>query len=772
MAAEHSEVPDFANVDEFKTWVHGLDENAIQKWTTEEWVDMYHKIDQFRSFYGSGSEMVKNCPEEFIKLYRNYRFEPEQLKFIEGLAYKAGEQLATEDIDAARLAFKTQKYYPVEVPDFEHIDDFKAWVAGLDERQIQRWKADDWYAVYEKVDDVRAWPDWKYEQKLRAEGVADEFIKEAKALTEGDKVVYFNQKCFDYSCKDELDKLFKNSTLKPKEMDCVKRLMQRNTVCASANDLEELATYMYDRKVLVKGMTETVENITANTTEYLPEQRLNVNCEINEDIGASRGDANVRTKGKATIRMNTASVADNSIGTAAHEAAHVHFQVGNHGQIELLQKGIMAHPELGKDFAALMMYNHEFYMHPDYIDDYCRAQGGVLLKEYQQNFRGYSHEPIEKFSQVYGLQTERAYREVSGQISERAAMRINGIIDKTPKFVQYTEKGIELTYRAGMDENFSGEKLLKQIKGKFRNSVLEDMNVMLDEATGEVKVTVPKSYEKQLARKNPLSIKQQIVNADNKVNKAIDDVIEYGSKQLNNSKVGKAYSKAKQSVSNSTVVKKTKEVTKSATQKVGQSKTVKSVKKVAQKTGQAVAKSTAGKAVQKAAAKTVGSAAAKAVGKSVLKKVPIIGLGVGMYYALERLTSLDYTGAALELASGAASTLPGLGTAASVAIDVGIAGRDVYNSCQEEDATKKQVKQDVAKARAYAEQQQRQVSKAAKPKTAQKQTPAQKQATAAEMKANAQKAKQKAATQNKTQTNTAKPKTNQQQLLAKSGGRE
>jgi len=36
----------------------------------------------------------------------------------------------------------------------------------------------------------------------------------------------------------------------------------------------------------------------------------------------------------------------------------------------------------------------------------------------------------------------------------------------------------------------------------------------------------------------------------------------------------------------------------------------------------------------------------------------------------------DLTGAALEFASGAASTIPGLGTAASVAIDAGLAVKD------------------------------------------------------------------------------------------------
>jgi hypothetical protein len=60
-----------------------------------------------------------------------------------------------------------------------------------------------------------------------------------------------------------------------------------------------------------------------------------------------------------------------------------------------------------------------------------------------------------------------------------------------------------------------------------------------------------------------------------------------------------------------------------------------------------------------------------------LQKIPIIGLIAGAGFALHRYLQGDTVGAGLELASGAASTLPGLGTATSVAIDVGLAARDI-----------------------------------------------------------------------------------------------
>ena len=83
---------------------------------------------------------------------------------------------------------------------------------------------------------------------------------------------------------------------------------------------------------------------------------------------------------------------------------------------------------------------------------------------------------------------------------------------------------------------------------------------------------------------------------------------------------------------------------------------------------------------KKAGTKGIAKLGAKAVGKSLLKKIPIIGLLAGIGFGLQRAMDGDFAGAALELASGAASTIPGLGTAASVAIDAGLIGRDIHKA--------------------------------------------------------------------------------------------
>lgn len=79
----------------------------------------------------------------------------------------------------------------------------------------------------------------------------------------------------------------------------------------------------------------------------------------------------------------------------------------------------------------------------------------------------------------------------------------------------------------------------------------------------------------------------------------------------------------------------------------------------------------------KTVAKTGGKAVAKGIGKAVLKKVPLIGLAAGVGFGIERMLRGDWGGGLTEIASGAASTVPGLGTAASVALDAALMAKDM-----------------------------------------------------------------------------------------------
>lgn len=69
----------------------------------------------------------------------------------------------------------------------------------------------------------------------------------------------------------------------------------------------------------------------------------------------------------------------------------------------------------------------------------------------------------------------------------------------------------------------------------------------------------------------------------------------------------------------------------------------------------------------------------KAFGKTVMKvfkKIPIIGALISFGFAVERFRAGDYWGAGAEVISGLASFIPGVGTAVSTAIDVGLVASD------------------------------------------------------------------------------------------------
>jgi len=101
------------------------------------------------------------------------------------------------------------------------------------------------------------------------------------------------------------------------------------------------------------------------------------------------------------------------------------------------------------------------------------------------------------------------------------------------------------------------------------------------------------------------------------------------------------------------------------------------MKKTGKEVTEKVAKEATEKIGKQVAKKTAKNAAKKGLGKALAKKIPLLGLGLGAIFAAQRAMAGDFSGAALELASGAASTIPGLGTAASVGIDAALIARDV-----------------------------------------------------------------------------------------------
>jgi hypothetical protein len=131
--------------------------------------------------------------------------------------------------------------------------------------------------------------------------------------------------------------------------------------------------------------------------------------------------------------------------------------------------------------------------------------------------------------------------------------------------------------------------------------------------------------------------------------------------------------------------KVTEKVATKTTEKAVAKTTEKAAAKTATKTTTKVAEKTTAKAVEKTTAKiaekSVAKVATKTFGKSLAKRIPILGSVLGMGFAIDRAMSGDWAGAGLETLSAGAGLLdlvaPGVGTASSMAIDAGIAARDM-----------------------------------------------------------------------------------------------
>ena len=79
----------------------------------------------------------------------------------------------------------------------------------------------------------------------------------------------------------------------------------------------------------------------------------------------------------------------------------------------------------------------------------------------------------------------------------------------------------------------------------------------------------------------------------------------------------------------------------------------------------------------KLATKETAEIAAKTGGKMIVKKVPVVGFIAGVGFGALRALQGDWLGALMEVGSGAASTIPGAGTVASLGIDAALALRDI-----------------------------------------------------------------------------------------------
>ena len=146
----------------------------------------------------------------------------------------------------------------------------------------------------------------------------------------------------------------------------------------------------------------------------------------------------------------------------------------------------------------------------------------------------------------------------------------------------------------------------------------------------------------------------------------------------------KAVEKAMVKAAEKAAVKAAEKAAAKAAEKAAVKVAEKAAVKAAEKAAVKAAEKAAAKAAEKAAVKIAEKAAVKTTG-NIAKKIPFVGLAVGIGFGawriIENPTSFStYVKAGLEVVSGVVSIVPGGGTLASATIDIGLAVDDVRDA--------------------------------------------------------------------------------------------
>ena len=259
------------------------------------------------------------------------------------------------------------------------------------------------------------------------------------------------------------------------------------------------------------------------------------------------------------------------------------------------------------------------------------------------------------------------------------------------KILSALDNHVSTTLQCSIEDYASLQAVLSNVSDdKKKNIRISNSNGRI---TIDVSATPPKEPDKKDEKKN-----NKKENAEEKMDSRLDeDSKKKNKKDKKNDKSKDAETQKKTSQikneANERANKFDDAVNKNG-KKANGAKLQKSGSKAIEKEGGKIARTAAAKGVDKTMAKAVGKTAAKTAAKtttkiagkaalkSLLKKIPGVSLAAGCVFAYQRIKDGDWKGAIGEVASGTLGCFPGIGTAASVALDTGLAVRDIRQADQ------------------------------------------------------------------------------------------
>ena len=413
----------------------------------------------------------------------------------------------------------------LQVPDFNTLDDFKNWVKKLKDKEIQAWTTKDWLKVYEKIDAYIVSPDFDriFKERIPQLIKNEIFIGTAEGVINHPDVNSFKRAAFiegDEEVRCLLGDLYSNYRFEEEQLKVIRRLGKEAGTELAKNegiDLASLAirTRQKTTDELLKVMALS-NDIIINQTNYKNSSneyyRNLFSFEVNDKIDVSGRAVTCVDDDKSKLIMNSKKIGDSSVQTSFHEAAHLHLQNKLSIQRTLLtSSNIPAISELGEDFHKLMEKNKDYYVNPlssKQIEDnrqyYNFKDEKEIKKELKHDYNRYHKQPRERYSEIYSIEAERAFRSTTGQYSERNAIKVNDILrDKTylghPQKVHIDESGgINIIYKPDAEDI---EEIFTKQLPEVDKDIIKNINITQN-ADGTIKVHVSKDISLTKALNN------------------------------------------------------------------------------------------------------------------------------------------------------------------------------------------------------------------------------------------------------------------------------
>ena len=332
--------------------------------------------------------------------------------------------------------------------EFYDIETFNMYVASLDDQEIQKWSAEEWNQLYEKLDYILEYDDSISEEVCYHNERYCRFL---------DNKTYFSQTCGF----DALKKLYRNFRFDSEDYKILiedgknigKGLAhQRLDLAGSTVINDEMETNrLKDGKKIDKTVYDATYYRKCKINPKTKDKRYRYD-KVRSVIQVVPSEKMLHSLGEqweedfyfSKINLSDDATEDNFLNTAVHESVHAHFQLSITNQQFERENGILPEKKLSKEFYDLLAHNQDYY-----LSNFAGGTNDENKKRSEEAKYSYMRQPIEKMASLIGGTAERTFRQMTRQYSERVARDLTDLVDDVqPEYAFYSQnrKMVVLVY--------------------------------------------------------------------------------------------------------------------------------------------------------------------------------------------------------------------------------------------------------------------------------------------------------------------------------------